>query len=124
MYLDLLIRLKNAQNSKRKFIKYFVFNKLDKAICDILLKNNFINKFEIKGKAPRNYLEIYLNPYKKIKGIKFLSKPSVKIYKSFRDLNLVKGGFGIGVITTSKGVMTFKEAKQNKIGGQILFEIW
>ncbi len=124
MYIDLLIRLKNAQAARKKFIKFSPFNKLDKAICEILMKNNFITKFELKGKSPKNYLEIYLNPKKKIKGIKFISKPSVKIYQGYKNLKPVKSGFGLGIITTSKGVLSYNEAKEQKLGGQVLFEIW
>ena len=56
--------------------------------------------------------------------IKFYSKPSRKLYVSYKDLHKVAGGLGIGIISTSKGLMTTKEAKKQKIGGELIFEIY
>jgi len=59
-----------------------------------------------------------------IRGIKLVSKPSRKLYTGYRQLRPVRQGYGVGIISTPKGIMTVKEAKKQKVGGQLLFEIW
>lgn len=123
MYIDFLIRLKNAQAAGRKTIRT-AFSKLDKAVAEILKEAGFLTKVDIKEKNAKKFLEVVLNNHKPIKGVKFLSRPSLRRYISYREIKPVKGGYGLMVLSTSKGILTGDQAKKMKIGGQQLFKIW
>ncbi|MGC9046898.1 MAG: uS8 family ribosomal protein [Minisyncoccia bacterium] len=123
LYINFLIKLKNAQNTDNPIVKA-TYSKMNKAIADLLVKHNFLQKAEIKGKEPKLFLEVKLNNNKPIHHIKFLSKPSIKLYSSYKDIHLTKKGIGIVVLSTSRGILDHKEAIKNKVGGQLLFEIW
>jgi len=123
MYLDFLIRLKNAQQANQKMVR-ISSTKMDKAVADILKEAGFLSKIELKKKGVKTVLEAYLNPQKPIRGLKFISRPSVIRYSGYKDLKSVKSGFGLLAISTSRGVMTGEEAKKNRVGGQTLFQIW
>ncbi len=122
-YIDLLIKIKNAQSAGKPVLKSNA-TKLDKAVADVLSDRGFIGKVELKGKSYKKYLEIDLEGKRSINGLRFKSKPSLKTYSGYRKLNKVKGGFGTLVLTTPKGIMTDQRAKREKVGGQLLFEIW
>ena len=126
MYIDLLIQLKNAQAVKKENIK-FPYSKNDSAIAEILAANKFINTFEKKGRGIRRILDIklkYDNDEGAISGLIIMSKSSRRIYLGYKEIKPVKYGYGIMVISTPGGVMTNKEAKKNKVGGEALFKIW
>jgi len=67
---------------------------------------------------------IGLQGERSIEGVQFTSTPSVKRYRGYRDLRRVKGGYGVGIISTPKGVMTTETARREKVGGQILCTVW
>ncbi|KKT22969.1 30S ribosomal protein S8 [Candidatus Wolfebacteria bacterium GWA1_42_9] len=125
-YIDLLTQLKNAQAVGKERIKYS-FSKLDEKIVSVLVENGFVAGFEKKGRGPKKFLDIIL-AYEKdrgaIDGLKFISTPSRRIYKKHQLIRPVRQGFGMAVVSTSQGIMTDKEVRKKKIGGQVLFEIW
>ena len=127
MYLDLLTKIKNAQKAKKELLKVHYTN-FDFAISELLAKNSYLDSAAKKGRMPKRIIEIKLKYDKDgegvINGINVLSKPSRRLYSGYKDLGAVKQGYGLGVVTTSKGVMTSKEARKEKVGGQLLFEIW
>jgi small subunit ribosomal protein S8 len=123
MYIDLLTQIKNAQAAGRKSFK-FRFSKMDAAIADLLVKRGFLKRAEVKGRLPKRVIEVELNPDRKIQGVKFLSKPSRHLYSGYKDLRPIKGGFGLIVLSTPKGILSDREAKKQKVGGEVLFEIW
>lgn len=123
MYIDFLIRLKNAQQANQKMVRIGA-TKMDKAVADILKEAGFLSKIELKKKGVKTVLEAYLSPQKPIRGLKFLSRPSVIRYSKCKDLRSVKSGFGLMAVSTSSGVMTGEQAKKNRVGGQVLFQIW
>jgi|SRR3989344_4203266 len=127
MYINLLTCIKNAQAARLEKIKV-PHTEMDMAIAQILSDNKFIDSAEKKGRSPKRYLEIALrydkNKSGAIHGLRFLSVPSRRSYIGYRKLRPVRQGYGIAVITTPKGILTNKEAKQQKVGGQALFEIW
>ena len=126
MYTDLLIKIKNAQQAKKESLKTS-YSKMDLAIAEILAANKYVEAVEKKGRLPKRAIEIklkYENGEGAISGIKFISRPSRKIYTGYKDLRSVRQGYGLGVISTSRGLMTVKEAKKSRVGGQFLFEIW
>ena len=102
------------------------FSKMDFSVCKILTGGGYLKDAKEKVMGRKKFIEIRLFGRKKrtINGIKIISKPSRHLYFEYAKLRPVKSGYGIGVISTSKGIMTEKEAKKNKVGGEYLFEIW
>ena len=96
-------------------------------VAELLARYHYIGGVVKKGRLPKRVIEIKLK-YKDnkgvISGIKFLSKPSRRLYLGYRDLRPVKQGYGLLVISTPKGIMTGAEARKLKLGGELLFEIW
>ena len=126
MYIDLITKIRNAQQAKLAMVKTF-YSKMDLDVAEILAKKGFVASVSKKGRMPKRSIEILLKPDDEratINGVRFLSKPSRRIYKGYKEFGPVKQGYGIAVVSTSKGIMTTKEARKEKVGGQILFEIW
>ncbi len=127
MYTDLLVKIKNAQAVKSETVKS-PYSIMDKAILDILEKKNFVGTVEVKGRAPKKVLDINLKYDTAgkgvISGVKILSKPSRHLYVGYEEIRPVKQGFGLLVVSTSKGIMDGSMARKSKLGGELLFEIW
>lgn len=123
MYINLLIKIKNAQAAHKDDLKAD-FTKMNKAILDILAQYEFIKKVEVKGRSYKKYIEIELNPDKPFEGVNFLSRPSRLLYTGYSKIKKVKGSRGVLFVSTSKGIMTGEQAKKQKVGGQLLFEVW
>jgi len=126
MYLDLLTRIKNAQQAKKEIIKV-PFSNMDLAVALILVRTGYLESVEKKGRLPKRVIEIKLK-YDQgrgaVNGVKFLSKPSRRLYFGYKDLRSVKKNYGLSVLSTPKGIMTNREARREKVGGELLFEIW
>ncbi len=126
MYINLLTQLKNAQAVKKESIKV-PYSKTDERILGILEKNGYVKSFEKKGRGARRILEVdlkYPDDNKAIDGIKFISKPARRLYIGYKEIRSVRHGYGLIVVSTPKGILTGKEAKKMKVGGEALFEIW
>ncbi len=123
MYIDLLIKIKNAQKAGRDILKTRS-TKMDKAVADLLAKRGFVKSVEVKGKTYKKYLEIDLKSDRLISGVKFLSKPSLHRYSGYATMKKVKGGYGLLVVSTPKGIVSGDEAKKHKVGGELLLEVW
>ncbi len=123
MYTDFLIKVKNAQKAGKKTLK-IRFTKMDNAIAEVLEEKGFVKKIEVKGKPVRRIIEIDLDGKRKIRGLKFLSRPSLRRYAGYKELWSPMSGQGLLIISTSNNIMTSLEAKKKKLGGQLLFEIW
>ncbi len=127
MYTDVLTRIRNAQAVQKESLKV-PFSNLDLTILEVLARYGFISAVNKKGRMPKRALEIVLkyDEAKKgvIRGVAHISVPSRRIYAGAKELHPVKQGYGLGVISTPKGVMAYHEAKKANIGGELLFEIW
>lgn len=126
MYTGLLAQIKNAQAVKKEGLKV-IYSKQAEKILEILVGGKYIEKFEKKGRGAKKNLAIYLKydgGQGVISGTKFISKPSRRIYLGYKEIRPVKSGYGMLVVSTSKGIMTGKEARKMKLGGEALFEIW
>jgi len=126
MYHDVLIRIKNAQAVGKERIKV-PYSRFDFDILKVLSQYKFIGSISEKGRGIKKMIEISLigdkaNPA--VNGLKFFSRPSKKVYRGSQEIKAVKQGFGLGVISTSKGIMNSMKAKKEKLGGEYLFEIW
>ena len=123
---DFLNRIRNAQAVLKEQVS-LPFSNLNYEIAKILEKQGFIKKLEKKGRAQKKTIEIVLK-YDEgkpaISGLKRVSKPGQRIYKGFKDIKPVKSGYGMLIISTSRGLMTDKEARKQKLGGEIICEIW
>jgi small subunit ribosomal protein S8 len=126
MYVDLLTKLKNAQKAKKASIK-MPYSNMDLAVAELLSARGFVGAVTKKGRMPKRVIEVELK-YEANKGgiggIKLLSVPSRRLYSGYDTLRSVRQGFGLAVISTPKGVMTTTQARKQKVGGQLLFEIW
>jgi small subunit ribosomal protein S8 len=124
---DMLIRIKNAQLVKKDTVS-FGYSILKMEIIKVLEKKGFLSGVERRGKKQRKLIEAQLIYAKdgspKINGIKRVSKPSRRIYTGFREVYSVKNGIGMALYSTTKGILTDKEARKEKVGGENLFEIW
>ncbi|MCH8741490.1 30S ribosomal protein S8 [Patescibacteria group bacterium] len=123
---DMLNRIRNAQAVSHQTVN-IPFSNLKYEIAEVLKKHGFVEKVEKKGKKINKTIEIILKYDGKtpvISGLKRISKPGQRIYKGSKELRRVRGGYGIAIISTPKGLMTNKEARRRKIGGEVLAEIW
>ncbi len=124
--IDLIIRLKNGYLAKREVISspYSTFR--EKVL--VVLKNlKFIKDFSIEGDKPKKKIFIYLlykDGVPAMTNVKIFSKPGQRIYVSYKKMKPVMGGLGYSILSTSKGILTNYEAKKNKVGGELLFNIW
>ena len=125
---DMLTRIRNANNSKHKTVDVPASN-MKLAIADILLKEGYIKSFEeIKVENNQGIIRITLKYDEKgsrvIDGLKRISKPGLRVYASKDELPKVLNGLGIALISTSKGVITDKEARKEGLGGEVLAYVW
>jgi small subunit ribosomal protein S8 len=123
---DILNRIRNAQAVLHPLVSV-PFSNLKYEIAKILEKQGFVEKIEKKGKKTKKIIEItlrYADKTPAISGLRRISKPGQRIYQSHQEIKKVKGGYGLAIISTSKGLMTDKEARKQKIGGEVLFEVW
>lgn len=123
---DMLIRIKNAQIVGQLAVK-IPFSQLKFNLAQILEKEGFLGKIEKKGKDVQRYLKInlkYNSSGPAVSDVKRISKPSQRIYLKKEMIKPVKQGYGIAIISTSKGLMTNKEAGKQKLGGELMCEIW
>ena len=124
---DLLTRIRNALTAKHETVTVPA-SKMKKAIADILVEEGFVKSAEIVENDGRSDIVIALKygakNEKVITNLKRVSKPGLRVYCGCDDLPSVINGLGIAIISTSKGVMTDKEARKNKIGGEVLAYVW
>tara|TARA_Y100000816_G_scaffold226260_1_gene171268 strand:+ start:723 stop:1118 length:396 start_codon:yes stop_codon:yes gene_type:complete len=123
---DMISRIKNAQSRGHAKVS-FGSSKLKRAICEVLLDEGFIKKYEVTGDLPKQEIEITLKYFEDkpvIKEFNRESKPGLRKYFSSQDIPAIKGGLGIGILTTSKGVLTDKQAKTQNIGGELICTIF
>lgn len=128
---DMLTRISNAQAVGKEHVSV-PSSKIKFRIAQILKENGFIQDVEKKSnkslKGEVDYLLISLKyddeRMPSVNGFKLISKPSRHLYAKAEDMKPVRSGYGIAVVSTSKGVMSSKEAKKQGVGGEVLFEVW
>ena len=124
---DMLTRIRNANNQRHVSVDVPASN-MKKAIAKILLDEGYVKNVEYIDDATQGVIRITLkyaeNKQKVITGLKRVSKPGLRIYASCEELPRVLKGLGIAIISTSKGIMTDKEARRNNVGGEVLAVIW
>jgi small subunit ribosomal protein S8 len=122
---DMLTRIRNALNAKHETVEIPASN-TKKAIAEILLNEGYISNIEIL-EGVQGTIKItlkYENNQKVITGLKRVSKPGLRVYVGADEVPQVLGGLGIVILSTSKGIMTGKEAKKAHQGGEVLAYVW
>jgi len=120
---DLLTRIRNAIKAKHTHTRV-AYSKLKVAVLEVLKKSQFISDYKVAKSGKFDEIEIELNPKFSELHLKRISKPGQRIYIKRDQLKPVLSGYGIGVISTPKGVMTTREAKKNGLGGELICEVW
>lgn len=123
---DMLTRIRNAQAVEKPEVE-IPFSKMKYELAKILEKENFVKGIKRSGRGVKKNIIISLKCEKDAVGVagsKRVSKTGQRIYKSVKEIKPVRGGFGISVISTNKGLMTDKDAKKENLGGEVLCRIW
>ena len=120
---DMLNRIRNAQAVSLETVS-IPYSKIKHEIASIIQKEGFIKDVEKRGRKEKRVIKITFKKDSDISGLKRISRPGQRLYVSCKDIRPVRGGYGIAVISTPKGLMSNKEARRNKLGGEIICEIW
>ena len=123
---DLLTRIRNANTAKHATVDVPASN-VKKAISQILVDEGYVKDFKVIEDGKQGVIRIalkYVGKEKVISGIQRVSKPGLRIYKNTEELPKVLKGLGIAIISTSKGIMTDKKARQENVGGEVLAFVW
>lgn len=124
---DFLTRIRNA-NMKRKERVDIPFSKIKTEIARVLKEEGYIANYkaihnETKGGFVRVFLK-YNDKQSVIQGLKRVSRPGKRVYSSYENIPSVRGAFGTSILSTSKGIMTDAKAKEEKVGGEVLCQVW
>lgn len=123
---DMLTRIRNANSARHETVDVPASN-MKKAIAAILLEEGYIKNYQVIEDGKQGIIRIalkYVGKEKVISGLQRVSKPGLRIYKNTEELPKVLKGLGIAIISTSKGIMTDKKARQENVGGEVLAFIW
>lgn len=124
---DMLTRIRNALGAKHETVN-MPASKMKKSIAAILLKEGFIKGYEYKDEGPQGIITIALKYGAKeesvINGLKKISKPGLRVYAKRDDIPKVLGGLGVAIISTSKGIMTDRDARNSDVGGEVIAYVW
>lgn len=123
---DMLTRIRNANNAKHETVDIPASN-MKKAIADILLEEGYIKSYQVIEDGKQGILRVtlkYIGKQKVIQGLRRVSKPGLRIYAGCEDMPKVMNGLGIAIVSTSKGIMTDKDARKANVGGEVLAFIW
>ena len=124
---DMLTRIRNASSAKHDSVDVPASN-MKKAIAEILLEEGYIKNFQLIDNSTQGIIRITLkygaDKKNVISGLKRVSKPGLRVYSKSEDMPKVLKGLGIALVSTSKGIMTDKKARQANVGGEVLAYIW
>ena len=124
---DMLTRIRNANDAKHATVDIPASN-MKKAIAEILVNEGYVKSFETIEDGKQGVIRITLkyqgNKQKVLRGIRRVSKPGLRIYASCEDMPRVMNGMGVAIISTSKGIMTDKQARKENVGGEVLAFVW
>lgn len=124
---DMLTRIRNANSVGHESVE-IPASKMKKAIAQILLDEGYITNYEVNDDSVQGTIKVTLkygaNNEKVISGIKKISKPGLKVYAKANDVPKVLGGLGIAIISTSKGIVSDKEARKLGVGGEVICYVW
>ena len=124
---DYLTRVRNGHIAKHDRVDV-PLSKVKLQLCRILKEEGYINDFEVVEAKPQSSIRVFLryddSGTPAITRIARVSKPGRRVYRKAAEIRPVLNGIGIGIVSTSKGMMTFEQAQQNGVGGEVLCEVW
>ncbi|HEX6924083.1 MAG TPA: 30S ribosomal protein S8 [Longimicrobiaceae bacterium] len=123
---DMLTRVRNAQSARHRRVDMPV-SKLKVEIARLLKENHYIHDYKVLDGDRFPVLRLYLKYYQEkpvIRELKRVSKPGLRKYVGVKEIPRVRNGLGMAILSTSKGVMTDREARANKVGGELLATVW
>ena len=124
---DLLTRIRNASAAKHESVEIPASN-MKKAICQILVDEGYVKNYTVTQDGKQGIIKVTLKygegKTPVIQGLRRVSKPGLRIYSNAAELPKVMKGLGIAIISTSRGVMTDREARKQNLGGEVLAFIW
>lgn len=124
---DMLTRIRNANSAKHETVDIPASN-MKKAIAQILLDEGYIASYKVIEDDKQGVIRVTLkygeNKSQVITGLRRVSKPGLRIYSNVEDMPKVKQGLGIAIVSTSKGIMTDREARKQNVGGEVLAFVW
>jgi small subunit ribosomal protein S8 len=123
---DMLTRIRNAQGARQRRVDMPV-SSLKKEIARLLKDNHYIHEFKVLDDGRFGVLRLYLKYYQDkpvIRELKRVSKPGLRKYVGVEEIPRVRNGLGMAVLSTSRGVMTDREARSAKVGGEVLAYVW
>lgn len=123
---DMLTRIRNANSAKHETVDIPASN-MKKSIADILVSEGYIKGYQVIEDGKQGVIRItlkYIGKQKVIQGLRRVSKPGLRVYSSCDDMPKVMNGLGIAIISTSKGIMTDKNARKEHVGGEVLAFVW
>ena len=123
---DMLTRIRNANQMKHATVS-MPASRLKLEILEVLKNEGYITEYEKVEDGKQGVIKVtlkYVNKERVIKGIKRISKPGLRVYAKSTELPQVLNGLGVAIISTSNGVMTDREARKNKLGGEVIAFVW
>lgn len=124
---DMLTRIRNGQMVHKAFV-LVPSSKLKVAIAQILLQEGYIQGYEVTNERPQPNIRVWLKYGEKrrpiVTGLERVSKPGRRVYRRKEELPWVLSGLGVAIVSTSKGVMTAREARRQGVGGEVLCYVW
>jgi small subunit ribosomal protein S8 len=123
---DMLTRIRNASQAKHKRVDMPV-SKLKTEIARILKESHFIHDYKVLDDGRHGVLRIYLKYYEEqpvIRNVQRISRPGRRIYKGAGEMPRVRNGLGLAIVSTSKGVMSDRQARSHKVGGEVMALVW
>ena len=124
---DMLTRIRNANSAKHETVDIPASN-MKKAIAQILLDEGYIASYKVIDDEKQGVIRVKLkyteNKAQVITGLRRVSKPGLRIYSNVEDMPKVMKGLGIAIVSTSKGIMTDREARKQNVGGEVLAFVW
>ena len=124
---DMLTRIRNANSAKHDTVQIPASN-IKKSIAQILVDEGYIKSFKVIADGKQGIIEVALkygpNKSQVITGLRRVSKPGLRIYSNCEDMPKVQNGLGIVILSTSKGIMTDKDARKANVGGEVLAYVW
>lgn len=124
---DMLAMITNANH---KFMERIDLpsSYLKKELANVLKEEGYIADFKVLPDRKQGVLRLFMkyapNKTRVIQGVKRISRPGLRVYRPYEKLGKVRGGLGISIVSTSKGLMTDRKSRQNKVGGEVLAQVW
>lgn len=124
---DMLTRIRNGLQAGKVSVD-IPKSSLKVAVCQVLKEQGYVEDFQVAEQPAPGIIRVtlrYLSDRKPVlQGLKRVSKPSLRVYVRHNEIKQVRSGLGVAIVSTSKGVMTGKHAQQQKLGGEVLCEVW